>query len=219
MNITCGIPQGSLLGPLLFIIYMNDFYRASDVLSFILFADDSSIFFSNPDPHILINTVNIELMKITQWIRANKLSLNIKKTKCMLFSNSIELLPNDVVIDGHALEVVKDITFLGVTVDNKLSWKPHIDNVCKKISRNVGVINRLKPYLPSGALHILYSSLILPYLNYGILAWGTSSQIHLERILLLQKKSLRIISNSSYYAHTDPLFFENKILKINEFCP
>ena len=215
-NMEYGVPQGSLLGPLLFIIYINDFYRSSQALSFILFADDSTLFFSHPDPIILLRTVNDELKHVTQWIRANKLSLNLIKTKYMLFSNSLETLPGDIVFDDTPLEKVIFIKFLGIWVDNKLSWKYHINNICTIISRNIGIINKIKYYLPSSVLVILYSSLILPYLNYGILAWGNSHQTLLDKLLLLQKKSLRIIFHLHPRAHTDSLFYENKILKIND---
>ena len=109
----------------------------------------------------------------------------------MLLSNSIDALPVNIVFDDTPLEVVSFIKFLGVTVDNKLSWKYHIDNTCKIISRNIGIINKLKYHFsPSSlALLMLYSSLILPYLNYGILAWGNTHQTLLDKLLLLQKKS------------------------------
>ena len=186
-DIKCGVPQGSLLGPLLFIVYINDFCRSSNVLSFILFADDSNVFFSHDNPNTLVNTVNFELEKLTEWIRANKLSLNLQKTKYMLFSNTLEALPLDIILDDTSLESVSEIKFLGITVDNKLSWKPHIASTCNTISRNIGVINRLKSHIPSSSLLTLYSSLILPYLNYGILAWGNTHKFLLDRLLLLQK--------------------------------
>ena len=173
-------------------------------------------FFSSKDPQTLVRTINSELEKVTQWIRANKLSLNLQKTKYMLFSNILETLPADIVFDETSLENVSQIKFLGITVDNKLSWKHHIDNICITISRNIGIINKLKHYIPLNNLLMLYSSLILPYLNYGILAWGNANQTLLNRLLLLQKKSLRIIYNSATRSHTDPLFFENKILKVQD---
>ena len=215
-DIKCGVPQGSILGPLLFIVYINDFCRSSDILSFILFADDSNVFFSHDNPVNLVNTVNAELNKLTEWIRANKLSLNLQKTKYMLFSNTIDTLPTNIIFDDTPLENVSDIKFLGVTVDNRLSWKPHISNICKTISRNIGVIYRLKFHIPSSSLITLYSSLILPYLNYGILAWGNTHRNLLDRLLLLQKKSLRIICNTAGRSHTNHLFLENKILKVND---
>ena len=215
-EINCGVPQGSLLGPLLFIVYINDFCRSSNILSFILFADDSNVFFSHDNPNTLLDTVNSELIKLTEWIRANKLSLNLQKTKYMIFSNTVKDLPSDVVFDDTPLERVSNIKFLGITVDDKLSWKSHIVNISSTISRNIGVINRLKYFIPSSSLLTLYYSLILPYLNYGILAWGNTHKILLDRLILLQKKSLRIIFNTSIRFHTNPLFLENKILKIKD---
>ena len=121
----------------------------------------------------------------------------------MLFSNTIDTLPTNIIFDDTPLENVSDIKFLRVTVDNRLSWKPHISNICKTISRNIGVIYRLKFHIPSSSLITLYSSLILPYLNYGILAWGNTHRNLLDRLLLLQKKSLRIICNTAGRSHTN----------------
>ena len=215
-NISCGVPQGSLLGPLLFILYINDFCKSSNSLSFILFADDTNLFFSHKNPNVLVDKINAELLNILQWIQANKLSLNLQKTNYMLFSNSLDSLPSDIIFDNTPLKHVPLTKFLGITVDDKLSWKPHIDNICKIISRNIGVINRLKLYLPQSSLFMLYSSLILPYLNYGLLVWGNTHHTLLERVLLLQKRVIRIICNAPIRSHTDPLFFENNILKIKD---
>ena len=125
----------------------------------------------------------------------------------MLFSNSLERLPMNISLDGTVLEIVSMTKFLGLIIDNKLSWKPHIDNVCRIISQNIGVINKVKYLFPQTTLFMLYSSLILPYLNYGILAWGHAHATYLDRILLLQKKALRIVCHTSWRAHTDTLFF------------
>ena len=156
------------------------------------------------------------MVKIIQWIRANRLSLNLKKTKYILFSNSIDSLPGDILFDNSPLEKVTHSKFLGVTIDNKLSWKIHIDNISKKVSRNIGILNRLKFQLPFSSLHTLYSSLVLPYLNYGLLAWGNAHQTILDKLLLLQKKAIRIICQAGFRTHTDPLFYEKKILKIKD---
>ena len=149
-------------------------------------------------------------------LRSINYLLTLKQTKFMLFSNSLETLPGNIDFDDTPLEEVTSIKFLGLYVDNKLTWKYHINTICKTMSRNIGVINKLKLYLLSSILVMLYSSLILPYLNYGILVWGNTHQSLLDKLLLLQKKSLRIIFNLHTRAHTDDLFFNNKILKIKD---
>ena len=120
----------------------------------------------------------------------------------MLFSNKINNLP-----DNTVHENVSVTRFLEVLIDNKLSWKHHIDSICKTISRNIGVINKLKYFIPCRTLLTLYHTLILPYINYGITAWGCATQAQIHRILLLQKKALRIIFQTQFRAHTDILFF------------
>ena len=214
-KIACGVPQGSLLGPLLFILYINDFQNSSDVLSFILFADDTSVFLSHKNPVTLLDTINTELKFIYEWICCNKLSLNVQKTQCMLFSNSISSLPGNISLDNTLINLADSTKFLGLIIDNKLSWREHIYNQCKLLSRNIGIINKLKIMFPSDVLLNLYSTLVLPYLNYGILAWGNSG-IQLERLLLLQKRAIRIICHESRLAHTDSLFNIKKVLKVHD---
>ena len=206
-NVSCGVPQGSLLGPLLFILYINDFQYSSDVLSFILFADDSSIFFSHKDAQVLVQTVNSELRNITSWIHANKLSLNLTKTNYMIYSNSLKMLPGDIMFNGVLIDRVTSTKFLGLYIDEQLKWKTHVNNLCKILSRNTGVIRRLKSTLPKSILLILYSTLILPYINYGVLAWGKSLITQLDKIFLAQKRVIRTICNHLTFVLIQILFF------------
>ena len=134
----------------------------------------------------------------------------------MLFSNSANTLQRDILIDGTKINISKSTKFLGLYIDNKLSWKIHVDYVSKIVSRNIGVINKLKIFLPKNTLLSLYNTLILSYINYGILAWGNCSQESMNRLLLLQKRALRIINHSPYLAHIDPLFHQYKALKVND---
>ena len=212
--ISCGVPQGSLLGPLLFLIYINDIQNSSEILQFILFADDSNIFYSHSNPIELVAKVNQELVHVTDWIKANKLSLNLKKTNYMVYSNTLTNLPNQITFDGIVVTEVTSTKFFGVTIDKKLCCNVHIDKICKTISRNIGIITKLRYVLPSANLIMLYSTLIIPYLNYGILAWGNACTTLLNRLFLLQKKILRIIGNTGPRSHTNNLFSQNKILPV-----
>ena len=215
-KVTCGVPQGSILGPLLFILYINDFQRSSSVLSFIFFADDSSVFFSHKCPQILLNTVNEEFRKVMKWINANKLSLNLQKTNYILFSNSVNILPGEVAFNNNPIERVTSTKFLGIYIDEKLNWKTHVDKLSKVVSRNTGVIYKLRSCIPQEVLFILYSTLILSYINYGMLAWGKSFKTQIHRLFVVQKRVIRIICKANYRAHTNLLYYENGILKLED---
>ena len=146
--ISCGVPHGSLLGPLLFILYINDLQNSSQILSFICFADDSNVFFSHRDPQTPINIMNNELNLVQSWIQANKLSLNIEKTNFMLLSNSLRVLPNHIRINDDNLCQVDTTKFLGLHIDKELTWKTHINYLSKILSRNAGILNKLKFFSP-----------------------------------------------------------------------
>ena len=120
----------------------------------------------------------------------------------------------EIILDGTKLDRVKTTTFLGVTIDENITWKNHIDNVSKTISRNIGVMNKLKHFVPERILYSLYCSLVLPYINYGILVWGNTCKTYLDKLLKLQKWALRVISNSHYRSHSGPLFAKFHILNI-----
>jgi hypothetical protein len=216
-NITYGVPQGSILGPLLFILYVNDIVNCSDLLRFILFADDTNLFFSCIDIKELFATVNMELAKVSDWFRANKLSLNTKKTNFILFGN--KHLPNVyktlcISIDGYKLEQVAHTKFLGVYVDEKLTWKKHIDYIAMKISRGLGMLGRVRNILPLNALLMLYHTMIYPYLTYCNLVWGSASASLLTKLVSLQNRAVRLITRSSFRSSCNPLYARLHLLKL-----
>jgi len=122
--------------------------------------------------------------------------------------------PININIDGIPIEFVKQFNYLGIVLDANLSWGPHIQTIHQKISRTVGIMCKLKNYIPTQTLLILYNTLVLPHLNYGILAWGIKC-CKLEKI---QKKSVRIMTNAKYNAHTSPIFKKLQLLKISDLC-
>ena len=174
-KLTCGVPQGSILGPLLFILYINDIVNTSTMLKFVLFADDTTILYSHDNLAGKMNEINKELQEVTNWFKANKLSVNARKTNYMLlgtrYGNAkyVESVPANrdiqVKLDDTNLQKVSSTKFLGVIIDENLTWKNHIDGISKTIARNVGVLNKLKCYIPKRVLHSLYCTLILPYVN------------------------------------------------------
>ena len=218
LPINTGVPQGSVLGPLLFLIYVNDISVASNLLKALNYADDTTLsstlcaFEVNdvPGNSALINS---ELNNISIWLRLNMLSLNVDKTKCMVFHTAQKniVYPN-LEIDGTAIEQVSTFNLLGIIFDENLTWKHHIDYICNKISRTNGILNRIKHYIPLHVKLSLYNSLVLSHLNYGILAWGLVN----GRIIKLQKRSIRTVTASKYNAHTEPIFKELKLLKFED---
>ena len=227
-DIICGVPQGSILGPLLFILYVNDIINTSNVLDFILFADDTTILYSNKDIRSKFGLINNELKEVSNWFRANKLSVNATKTNYMVLgtphmtSKNKNAIIDDVnvsaniILDETALERVDSTKFLGVLIDECLTWKCHINCIAKTMSKNIGVMNKLKYFVPDRILYSLYCTLILPYLNYGILIWGNTCKSYLNKIVKLQKWAIRTVANSHYRSHTAPLLAKYNILTITD---
>ena len=210
-QIKYGVPQGSILGPLLFLLYINDITKSSQNLEFVLYADDTTLFYTQPDLNNLKENIESELSKVTTWFKINKLLVNFDKTHFVPFQNrSINIgaaVENIVInIDSHTLNKSDNVNFLGIHIDKYLHWKTHIDYVNNKVSKCIGILHKLKYYLPLVALRTLYNSLVLPYLSYCIPVWGNCNQSNMNALFILQTKAVRICTGSHYLAHSAPLF-------------
>ena len=216
-SISVGVPQGSIIGPLLFNIFINDIVKANTKFSFILYADDTTL--NSTLDCFGQNVIEIqeaivaELQKVFKWLKLNILSLNVAKSKFMLFHMPQKVVPelsftiNDMVIDH-----VKEFTFLGLILDSNLNWNAHLNSIGSKIARVIGLLRKLKYIFLKHILRSIYNSLILPHMNYSLSAWGNKC----NKIELLQKKAVRLINLKTPIAHTEPLLKKMKQVKLSD---
>ena len=188
----------------------------SHLTYFLLFADDTNIFSSHSSIETLINHTNTELEKVAEWFRTNKLTLNLDKTNYIIFRAYKKALPisyPNLCIMGTPITQVQSSKFLGVYVDQHLSWKEHISNISTKIAKNLGILTRISRILPPQTRTALYYTLIHPYITYCNIVWASAYKSNLSKLLILQKRAIRFVAKLPYGAHTKPEFLSLKILK------
>ena len=208
LDVTCGVPQGSVLRPLLFLIYINDLTLSSSKLDFYLFADDANIYYEANNLILLQRTVNKELNKVKTWLDINKLSLNIDKTNFIIFKSPQHSSSDIINIKIGNLPVKKTcyVKFLGVLLDDNLSWKYHLTELSKKLARTCGLFFKVRHFLPVDVLICLYNSLFSPFMQYGILVWGLTYESYINPVFLLQKRVIKAISFHHFTSHSSLLF-------------
>lgn len=218
LEIDIGVPQGSVLGPLLFLIYINDLPEATN-LSVKLFADDTLLSMGNRELATLQTAMNIELKKVHEWLIANKLTLNTDKSKYMIISKRKVITDDEfkLSLNDTLLERCHSYKYLGVFIDDKLSWEPHIDYVCQKISKTCRFLTKLRHYLDTPMLRTVYYALVFPYIRYCNTSWGNAAQIHMEKLNRLHNKVIKIIAFAPYRgSDVTQIFFDLELLPTDE---
>lgn len=211
-HIDIGVPQGSILGPLLFLIYINSL-PSSVNCKVIMYADDTSLLCKSKDPDTLENVLNNNLKSIANWFSKNELTLNIQKTKYMVFGSShiVGKFSNISVNYGdNVLEHVNEFKYLGVTLDPHLSWTSHINTINSKVSKKIGIIRRVKCLLPQRILVMLSNALVLPHFDYCSSVWTNSSKTNLSSLQIQHNKLARIILSADNLTPIDDM--------LNELC-
>ena len=218
-NLNCGVPQGSSLGPLLFLLYINDFRLCLDVTESGHFADDTFIMYCSKKLKSIETIVNTELKLVSKWLRLNKLSLNSDKTKLIFFHSKRHTLNYDgisIKFNGKKLFPVDNIKYLGMYIDKYLSWNFHIQQLSQKLSRANGILSKLRHNAPIRTCLQVYYAIFYSHLIYGCNIWGLTTEENLNKIEVLQKKCLRIMTFSDFNSHTNHLFIDLKLLKVRD---
>lgn len=214
--IISGVPQGSILGPFLFNIFVNDIVNITSEAKFVNYADDTTLLFTAENVDLLFESANLALSKLNVWSRINSLQINVAKTKAVLFRPKSKLvnITKHIVINSTRIEIVNAFKLLGVTFSENMSWDDHINYVTSKLSQIVGILNRNRYVLPTNVKLLIYNSLFYSHLIYGHLVWGKTTIANLDKINILQKKAVRAIANVDFDHPTANLFKKFHIISI-----
>lgn len=215
--VSTGVPQGSNLGPILFLLFINDLAKLVLHGKVRLFADDTSLFYEGIDCSTIQQHIKEDLEQLCSFFRTNLLSLNLTKTKYMLIHSPRRPLPvrQPIVVNNHTVEEVSNYPFLGLTLDNTMSWDAHINELKRKLSSISGVLRKVSSFLPQSALKALYFSLVHSRLIYLITVWGHASLSRLRELQVIQNRCLKTVLRKPHLFPTRQLYDDPN----NSFLP
>ena len=213
-----GVPQGSVLGPLLFLIFINDIPHASDLLTW-LFADDTALVLSANSLPLLQAKMNYQVDKVHDWLLSNKLSVHyVTKSQYMIVNKNINVgITEDfeLKVGNHILSRTKSYRYLGLLVDEKFSWGCHINEVCMKLSQVAGIIFKIRTLLSKEALMLVYHALVSSKIRYGLICWATAAQSLLQKVTTAHNKIITYMTFSKRCSRMWPLYQKLNVLPLD----
>ena len=212
-SVSCGVPQGSNLGPLLFLIYINDLPNCLSTASPRMFADDTNVSLASSTLHELENVLNQELQNLNIWLKVKKLSLNIAKTEYMIIGSRQRLNVNvdgniNITINDKPVKKVNETETLGMTIDQHLTWGRHVEEISKKISSAIGALKRIRPTITIDVANKIYKAIIQSHIDHCSTVWDGLGVTLLDKIQKLQNRAARIITQSNYHTSASNLLEE-----------
>ena len=213
-----GVPQGSVLGPLLFLIYINDLHNAIKYSKTRHFADDTNLLLANSSMKKIKKQLNIDLKILTAWLKANKISLNASKTEILIFRHPNKPINYDPIIklDGNRIYPSKYVKYLGILIDPHLTWKYHVKVLAPKLTRAAGMLRKIRHYVPELTLKNIYHAIFSSIMSYGSQIWGQNMNDHIKRIIKLQDRAIRVLNFADYRAPPSELYKKSGILKLQD---
>lgn len=212
-----GVPQGSIIGPLLFTIYINDLPQHLSDSKVIMYADDCTIILGKKSEEELRASASQVMTNLSEWCSMNRLAINSNKTKFMIFKSKLSnhISPcSGIIFKNETIEEVQESKFLGLIVDSHLNWQNHINTLCKHLSSSSFLFSKLTTYCNKNTLLSCYYSYVYSRIKFNIIAWGTADQYLIDRVLILQKRILRIIFKLKTRDSCKPLFKKHNILPV-----
>lgn len=214
--ITFGVPQGSILGPLLFLIYINNIHEIGLKGDISLYADDTSLFYSGSSISPIIEQAQNDLDLLNTWLKSNLLTINIAKTNYIIFAAKNKNIDqhNKLNIDGEALNRVHEEKYLGLVLDDQLTWKPHIENIRNKLTSVSGALRGIVRCLPRQVRYNIYNSMVKSHMDYLIEVWGTAAKTNLKALQIAQNKIIKTLFRYNYLTPTEKIYKETKLMNL-----